>query len=129
MSDFLNILTHARRLQAAVKELSTEELVSVSDKLQSIIETRKALEAEEAKELEKKAALRAALLKQMQDAGISLDELSGEAPSAKAKVKRPVKYKLVDSEGTEHTWTGIGRMPKAFAAAQASGKKLEDLAI
>ena len=32
MSDFLDILTHGRRLQGAVKELSIEELEQVQEK-------------------------------------------------------------------------------------------------
>ena len=41
MSDFLDILTHGRRLQGAVKELSIEELEQVQEKLSGIIEKRK----------------------------------------------------------------------------------------
>ena len=43
--------------------------------------------------------------------------------------KRPVKYKLTDSEGNEHPWTGIGRMPRVYKDALESGKSLEDYAI
>ena len=41
MNDFLEILTHGRRLQGAVKDLSTAELESVQEKLANIIEKRK----------------------------------------------------------------------------------------
>ena len=41
MSDFLDILTHGRRLQGAVKELSIEELEQIQEKLSGIIEKRK----------------------------------------------------------------------------------------
>ena len=41
MSEFLEILTHGRRLQGAVKDLSVEELTSVQEKLNNIIEKRK----------------------------------------------------------------------------------------
>ena len=41
MSEFLDILTHGRRLQGAVKELSIEELEQVQEKLSGIIEKRK----------------------------------------------------------------------------------------
>lgn len=68
MSDFTKILTHTRRLQAAVKDLSVAELEQVAGKLQAVIEARKAEEAEKAEKLEQKAALRASLLKQMQEA-------------------------------------------------------------
>ena len=37
MSDFLDILTHGRRLQGAVKELSIEELEQVQEKLRHLV--------------------------------------------------------------------------------------------
>ncbi|MEC7133120.1 MAG: H-NS family nucleoid-associated regulatory protein, partial [Pseudomonadota bacterium] len=43
--------------------------------------------------------------------------------------KRPVKFKLVDSKGEEHLWTGIGRMPRVYKEALDSGKSLDDYAI
>jgi len=62
MSEFLDILTHGRRLQGAVKELSIEELEQVQEKLSGIIEKRKEklLEQEKLKKekLEKLAAIK-----------------------------------------------------------------------
>ena len=40
-----------------------------------------------------------------------------------------MKYTLTDSEGNEHKWTGIGRMPKVFKAALDSGKSLDLFSI
>lgn len=131
MNEFLKILTHARRLQAAVKDLSIEELEQVKEKLEGTIENRKAQEAEARREAEKKQALKEAILKQMQEAGLNLHDLTDSevaAPTKRSGAKRPIKFKLVDQDG-EHTWTGIGRMPKVFAKALDAGKKLEDFAI
>ncbi|HDL6251585.1 TPA: H-NS histone family protein, partial [Mannheimia haemolytica] len=47
----------------------------------------------------------------------------------KALSPRPAKYKFVDANGNEKTWTGQGRTPKALQDALDSGKKLEDFAI
>ena len=41
MNEFLDILTHGRRLQGAVKELSIQELETVQEKLANIIDKRK----------------------------------------------------------------------------------------
>ncbi|GAA0356280.1 H-NS family nucleoid-associated regulatory protein [Bowmanella denitrificans] len=131
MSDFISILTHARRLQAAVRELSVSELEQVAEKLAAVIETKKEQEAEKARELEKKQALKDAILKQMQEAGLDLDDLAGSevgAPSKRTGQKRPVKYKFTDNAGKEHTWTGIGRTPKVFAELKEQGK-LENYAV
>lgn len=132
MSEFLDILTHGRRLQGAVKELSIQELESVQDKLGNIIEKRKqkALEQEQA-EQEKQAKI-AAIQKQMEEAGVKVDDLkvsSSDTPKKATGKKRPVKYQLTDKDGKSHPWTGIGRMPKVFKEAIENGKKLEDFSI
>ncbi len=131
MSDFLDILNHGRRLQGAVKELSIEELESIQEKIGSIIEKRKekAL-AQEKAEKEKREKL-AAIKKQMEEAGLNVEDLQALATTTQKKVgkKRPVKYKLVDNSGEEHLWTGIGRMPRVYKDALDSGKSLDDFLI
>ncbi|HHF8101288.1 TPA: H-NS family nucleoid-associated regulatory protein, partial [Escherichia coli] len=42
---------------------------------------------------------------------------------------RPAKYKYIDTDGSEKTWTGQGRTPRAIAAALEAGKTLEDFEI
>ena len=116
MSDFLEILTHGRRLQGAVKDLSTADLESVQEKLTNIIEKRK----------EKIADIQ----KQLEEAGLDVSDLESTPVEKKTTgKKRPVKYKLTDSEGNEHAWTGIGRMPRVYKDALESGKSLDDYAI
>ena len=131
MSDFLDILNHGRRLQGAVKELSIEELESIQEKIGSIIEKRKekAL-AQEKAEKEKREKL-AAIKKQMEEAGLNVEDLQALATTTQKKVgkKRPVKYKLVDNSGEEHLWTGIGRMPRVYKDALDKGKSLDDFSI
>jgi DNA-binding protein H-NS len=131
MNDFLDILTHGRRLQGAVKELTLDELEQVQDKLASIIEKRKekAREAEKAKE-EKQQKL-AEIKRQMEEAGLNVEDLQAltqNEPKRTGK-KRPIKYKLIDNEGHEHTWTGIGRMPRVYKDALESGQSLTQFAI
>lgn len=123
MSDFLKILTHARRLQAAVKELSVSELQQVSEKLADIIEKKKQFEAEQRKEAERKQAVRDAILRQMQEAGLDINDLEGSMASGSKKTgqKRPIKYRYTDEAGEVHTWTGIGRTPKVFAKLKQQG--------
>ncbi|GEA10795.1 H-NS family nucleoid-associated regulatory protein [Alteromonas sp. KUL49] len=131
MSEFLDILTHGRRLQGSVKELSIAELEAVQEKLASIIEKRKekalALEKAEQEKREKLADIQ----KQMEEAGLNVEDLQAlsASPVKKAGKKRPVKYKITDDSGTEHPWTGIGRMPRVYKAALDAGKTLEDFAV
>lgn len=131
MSEFLAILTHGRKLQGAVKDLSIVELEAVAQKLSTIIAVRKQKEAEQQQhELVKKAKL-ADILQQMQDAGIGMADLQQDTQkkSSKPQKKRPIKYSLKDENGDNHQWTGIGRMPKVYAKAIASGRKLSDFSI
>ncbi len=132
MSDFLKTLTHGRRLQGAVKELTLEELEEVLVKLRNIIETRKLKEEEKQRQEQEKQAKILEIQKQLMEAGISYEELgsASTAPlSKRAGQKRPIKYRIVDEDGEEHNWTGIGRMPKIFSEALATGKSLEDFSI
>lgn len=131
MKDFLDILTHGRRLQGAVKELNLNELEQVQEKLASIVEKRKekAREAERAQE-EKQQKL-AEIKRQMEAAGLNVEDLQALTQNEPKKTgkKRPIKYKLVDNDGHEHTWTGIGRMPRVYKDALASGQSLTQFAV
>ena len=131
MSEFLDILTHGRRLQGAVKELSIEELKQVQEKLSGIIEKRKEKLLEQEKLKKEKLEKLAAIKKQMEEAGLNVEDLQALNTDVNKKVgkKRPVKYKLVDETGEEHLWTGIGRMPRVYKEALDSGKSLDDYAI
>ena len=131
MSEFLEILTHGRRLQGAVKDLSVEELNSVQDKLNNIIEKRKEQEAELIKAQQEKLAKLEEIKKQMEEAGIDftdLQEVAEAKPKRKSGKKRPVKYKIT-VDGETVAWTGVGRMPVVFKDALAKGQSLEDFAI
>ncbi len=131
MNDFLDILTHGRRLQGSVKELSIAELEAVQQKLTAIIEKRKekalALEKAEQEKREKLADIQ----KQMEEAGLNVEDLQAltSTPTKKSGKKRPVKYVITDENGTEHPWTGIGRMPRVYQAALEAGKSLEDFTV
>ena len=131
MSDFLDILTHGRRLQGAVKELSIEELEQVQEKLSGIIEKRKEKLLEQEKLKNEKLEKLAAIKQQMEEAGLNVEDLQALDTGTNKNVgkKRPVKYKLVDDKGEEHLWTGIGRMPRVYKDALDSGKSLNDYAI
>lgn len=131
MSEFLEILTHGRRLQGAVKDLSVEELTSVQEKLNNIIEKRKEQEAELIKARQEKLAKLEEIKKQMEEAGIDvadLQDVTETKPKRKSGKKRPVKYKIT-VDGETVAWTGVGRMPVVFKDALAKGQSLEDFAI
>ena len=132
MNEFLSILTHGRRLQGAVKDLSLEELAEVSEKLNKIIETRRVKEAEILKAQKEKQEKLDAIRQQIVDAGLEIEDLQTLDLGKKSKrngQKRPVKYILTDENGNQHSWTGIGRMPKVYSQALADGKSLDEFKV
>lgn len=132
MNEFLSILTHGRRLQGAVKDLSVAELEEVLVKFKNIIETRKLKEEKKRQEEHAKKEKIKEIQKQLVEAGISYEELSALAQKSVSKrvgQKRPVKYKLTDADGEVHHWTGIGRMPKVFQDEIEKGQDLEAFRI
>ncbi|UAA40199.1 H-NS histone family protein [Paraneptunicella aestuarii] len=132
MSEFLQILTHGRRLQGAVKDLGSDELEEVVAKLNSIIENKKEREKEEKQVQAEKQEKIAQIQEQLKAAGLSLTDLNESdliSKISKSGKKRPVKYRLVDENGEPHFWTGIGRMPKIFSEALSNGIELDDFKI
>ena len=75
MKDFLDILTHGRRLQGAVKELSLEELEQVQDKLANIVEKRKEKAREAEKAQQEKHQKLEEIKRQMEAAGLNVEDL------------------------------------------------------
>ena len=49
--------------------------------------------------------------------------------SKSSREPRPAKYKYVDENGSEKTWTGQVKTPRAIANTLESGKKLEHFEI
>lgn len=133
MKDFINILTHARRLNAATKSLTASELKDVAEKLEGVIEKRTQEEIEELKEQQKKRAQIEEIRKKMEEAGLSAEDLLESSPTAaKPRKKRtplPPKYEYTDENGERQTWTGQGRAPKPIQKALNSGGSKEQFLI
>ncbi len=129
MSDALKILLNLRSLRSASRELSLEQLQDALDKLTTVVNERAADEAEliaaEQERMEKLSKYREMLIKD----GIDPEELMATLGAVKPKSKRavrPAKYKYIDVDGLEKTWTGQGRTPKAIKDLLDSGEKTMD---
>ncbi len=130
MSDFLRIITHARRFKSSVKELGIEQLEEIKKKLQKIIEDRKA--EEEAALLENKERLeKIRQYKEMlANDGIDLNELQDSAyPKQGKRAPRKPKYEIWNESGEHITWTGQGRMPNIFKARIEAGEPIDTFLI
>ena len=136
MSEFINIITHERRLNAALKELDLNELQEIQTKLNNVISKREEEALEQEKALEEKRQKIAELKRNMQEAGIDIsdileDEIGGDklASPKRKRAPKPPKYEFKDENGEHKTWTGQGRMPKALQNALDNGRSLEEFLI
>ncbi len=131
MPEAFKALLNLRSLRALSRELTLEQLQEALEKLTAVVQEREESEAEsraqEKEREEKLAQYREMLIKD----GIDPEELVamlGKAPKAK-RAARPAKYKYVDENGEDKTWTGQGRTPSVIKIALDEGKSLDDFLI
>lgn len=131
MTDFVKVLSHARRLSSATKSLTVAELKDIQEKLQAIIEKRIVAEEEAQRQNAEKLKKIEDIKKQLAADGIRIDELISEETEkvAKKRAPRPPKYSITDDSGKEITWTGQGRMPNVFKAKVDSGISIDTFLI
>ena len=135
MSEALKALNNIRTLRAQARETELAILEEMLEKLTIIVDERREEEESFNKEQAEKQAKIEAFRQKLLEDGIDPSELlSSLSSSSSSKVKsarapRPAKYKYIDENGDEKTWTGQGRTPKAIAAELEAGKTLEDFEI
>jgi DNA-binding protein H-NS len=130
MEDFLSILTHGRKLKAAVRDLSVDELSDVAGKLKKLItDKEQQTEADQAINAERNAQIDA-IRAQMEALGLSATDIDVALtkPSKKKREPRPAKYKI-DANGETINLTGQGRMPTGFKKELDEGFELSDFLI
>ncbi|NRG24621.1 H-NS family histone-like protein [Klebsiella michiganensis] len=135
MNEALKTLNNIRTLRAQARETDLDTLEEILEKLSAIVEDRRDEEkVTRKKQEEHQAKLEAYRQKLLEDGIDPLELISGLSTSSKSTAKsqrapRPAKYKYLDQNGNEQTWTGQGRTPIAIATAIEAGKTLEDFAI
>ena len=135
MSDAFKVLNNIRTLRAQAREIDLVTLEEMLEKLTVVVEERREDESISRKAQEEHQAKLEAFRQKLLEDGIDPAELLADLnTSSQKKVKtarapRPAKYKYTDTDGSEKTWTGQGRTPKAIADLLASGKKLEEFEI
>ncbi|WP_281546224.1 H-NS family nucleoid-associated regulatory protein [Grimontia sp. SpTr1] len=129
------VLTNLRSLRAFAREnLTLEELEIAYERIEMVLSERRKQEEEQELEAKEKRAKLEAISRQLEADGISIEELAPLLAGASTKPKstrasRPARYKYQDEKGTEKTWTGQGRTPKAIQEQLDNGKSLEDFLI
>ena len=135
MSELTKTLLNIRSLRAFSRELTLEQLEEALEKLTVVVSERKEAEEEERAALAEQEAKLSAIAEQIAKDGIDVDALiSALAGETKTKTKskrapRPAKYKYIDPNGEEKTWTGQGRTPSAIQEQLDAGKSLDDFLI
>ncbi|WP_429192950.1 H-NS family nucleoid-associated regulatory protein [Aeromonas salmonicida] len=136
MNEFLKVLLNIRSLRAACRELTLEQLEEGLEKLSAIVAERQQDEAADRQAREEHQRKINEYTEMLKAAGIDPAELVGTVANEPAKAAkkgkrapRPAKYRYLDDNGVEKTWTGQGRMPSAIAKAVAEGKSIEEFAI
>lgn len=132
MTYAIKTLNNIRTLRAQARETDLATLEEMLGKLTAIVEDRRQEESLALQQNAERQAKIEALRAQLLEDGIDPSELLGNPKSSRpatVRALRPAKYKYIDENGDEKTWTGQGRTPKAIAASLEGGKTLEDFAI
>ncbi len=129
MSDLLKMLTNVRSLRVLARETSLEQLEIALEKFSLVVEEKREAEAK-AERQARIAKLKESLIQE----GITAQELAillGQESQSQRKKRepRPAKYKYIDENGEERTWTGQGRTPKVIQKALDAGKSLSSFEI
>lgn len=133
MSELTKTLLNIRSLRAYARNLTLVQLEEALEKLTSVVEERRESEEKERAEREKQEEKLAQIAEQIAQDGIDVDALisalSTEGKTKGKRAPRPAKYKYIDENGAEKTWTGQGRTPSVIQKALDEGKSLDDFAI
>jgi H-NS family DNA-binding protein len=132
MTDAIKTLNNIRTLRAQARETDLATLEEILEKLTVIVEDKRQEETIAQQQNAERQSKIEALRAQMLEDGIDPSELLGNVKSSRpaaVRAARPAKYKYIDENGDEKTWTGQGRTPKVIAAALESGKSLEDFTM
>ncbi|HEA3247185.1 H-NS family nucleoid-associated regulatory protein [Pasteurella multocida] len=129
MSDLLKMLTNVRSLRVLARETPLEQLEIALEKFSLVVEEKREAEAK-AERQARIAKLKESLIQE----GITAQELAillGQESQSQRKKRepRPAKYKYIDENGEERTWTGQGRTPKVIQKALDAGKSLSSFEI
>ena len=132
MTDAIKLLMDIRNLRSFIRESMTlEQLQEALDKLTQVVNERITEEAQEkaaTKERDEKLEIYRQML--LSDGLTPEDLLSMPDKTQKyLRIKRPGKYKYIDNNGDEKTWTGQGRTPKALKTSIDNGANLDDFLI
>ena len=129
MSTAIKLLLNLRALSR--ESIPLDQLQKALENLSQVVNERIAEDAQEkstSKEREEKLEIYRQML--LSD-GLSIEDLLSiqEKAPKKPRAIRPAKYKYIDDNQYEKTWTGQGRIPKILKIAVDNGANLDDFLI
>lgn len=133
MNEFEKTLLNLRSLRAYVRNLETIQLEEALNKMTTVVqERRKEQEAIDAQQA-KRDVLLASVAQRIQREGMDIEALIDAMKHLESKKNkrspRPAKYRYVDDNGKERTWTGQGRTPTAIQEKIDSGASMNQFLI
>ncbi len=111
--------TNRNSLKVLIKDLNIEELEKVKSNIEIIIKQREQELIELKQKQNQKIEKIDNIKKIIKQSGLTVDDLLGDTSQAvrwqkKPRKKVPPKYRIEDSQGKVHEWTGRGKTPKVF---------------
>ena len=111
--------TNRNSLKALLRDLNIEELEKVKSNIEIIIKQREQELIELKQKQNQKIEKIDNIKKIIKQSGLTINDLLGDTTQAvrwqkKSRKKVPPKYRIEDSQGKVHEWTGRGKTPKVF---------------
>ncbi len=130
----LKTLLNIRSLRAFSRELTLEQLEEALDKLTTVVIERQESEEAERVALAEQYTKLEEIATQIALEGIDVEALinalAGQPKSKGTKrPPRPAKYRYLDENGKEKTWTGQGRTPSAIQTQLDAGQSIDEFLI
>ena len=129
MTTAIKLLLNLRALSR--KSIPLDQLQKALKNLSQVVNERIA-EDEQEKATSKKREEKLEFYRQMLlSDGLSIEDILSiqEKAPKKPRAIRPAKYKYLDDNQYEKTWTGQGRIPKILKTAVDNGANLDDFLI
>ena len=132
----INVLKSKVQLRKLFQDMHVEDIQRVISRMESIHEEKlDAVKEQEQEQLRKREAAEA-VLKEMQDKGLEIDDLASLTKvvesNRKGKTRQRYQFEYQTEDGASTTWEGAttGRIPAEFSAyLKRTGKERKDCII
>lgn len=132
----LTTLKSKVQLRKLFQDMHIEDVKQMISRIESIYEEKKSAQAEQEQEQLRKREAIEAVLKEMQDKGLAIDDLAVLTKAAesdrKGKTRLRYQFEYQKEDGSPIKWEGAttGRIPAAFSAyLERTGKERKDCII